>query len=76
MRLIPNARRVALYAWSVWLNALAVLLIAAQIAEALLPFLEDYIPETPFKILTLVTVLGSLGARFIQQRKVSNGQQD
>jgi hypothetical protein len=70
MHLVPNAAAILKHAWSVRLWVLSVVF---GIADAVLPYLQDAIPDSIFKVLSLITAIGGLAARFIPQRTIPNG---
>jgi hypothetical protein len=67
---VYNWRAVLQKAWSVRLNALALVFI---IAETCLPMIEKVITIPPFTFLVLAAIAsaGAFWARFIKQRSVS-----
>ena len=72
MRLVYNWRKTLKYAWSVRLNLLAIVFIAAETA---LPLIEKLIVVPPYLFLALAAAAsaGAFWARFIKQRSVSGG---
>jgi hypothetical protein len=71
MKPISDWGRVLRHAWSVRLFVLAIIF---EIAGIVLPYFQNVIPDLTFRLLTLLAALGGLAARFIQQRKISDGQ--
>lgn len=68
--LIWNWKRVLIYGWSVRLGALSVVL---QIADGVLPYFQDVVPEGPFRWASVLVGAGAIFARIIPQRKVTDG---
>lgn len=69
IHLIPEWRKVLKHAWSIRLMTLAVIFQALEIA---LPFVSTEFPPRIFSTLSIIVGCGSLWARFIYQRKVSD----
>lgn len=70
--LLPNWQAVLRHAWSVRLLAIAALLSGV---EAVLPFLQDFLPISPgtFALLSLAVSIGALIARIVSQKDIPHG---
>lgn len=71
MTLIKNAGRVWRKAWSVRLGIIAGVFSGA---EVVVPFFADSIPSNLFAVLSFVTVMGAVVARFVAQPEIHNGK--
>jgi len=69
MKPIPEWRRVLRHAWSVRLAGIA---FGCQIAAAVLPYFQDFVPPGLFALLSALATAGAIIARFVPQKKVSD----
>lgn len=70
INLIPDAKRVMRKAWSVRLGILAAVFSGL---EVIVPLFVDALPRNTFAILSFVSVVGAVLARFVAQPKMRNG---
>mgnify|MGYP003442758362 FL=1 len=70
--LIPDAKRVLRKAWSVRLGILAALFSGL---EVVVPLFVDALPRSTFAVLSFVSVVGAVLARFVAQPRMRNGDQ-
>ena len=70
--LIPDAKRVLRKAWSVRLGILAALFSGL---EVVVPLFVDALPRSTFAVLSFVSVVGAVLARFVAQPRMLNGDQ-
>lgn len=67
MKLIDNAKKVLRHAWSVRLGILAAVLSGA---EVIVPLFVDAMPRALFAILSFLTVVAAVLARFVAQPRM------
>lgn len=72
MKVIPNAKAVLKKAWSVRLGIVAGLFSGLEI---IVPLFIDVIPRNTFAVLSFVTVMGAVIARFVAQPGMRDGDQ-
>lgn len=70
MKIIDNARKVLRHAWSVRLGILAAVLSGA---EVIVPLFVDAMPRTLFAVLSFLTVVAAVLARFVAQPRMYDG---
>lgn len=70
MKVIPNAKGVLRKAWSVRLGIVAGIFSGAEI---IVPLFVDVIPRATFAVLSFVTVMGAVVARFVAQPRMHDG---
>ncbi len=73
MRLVPDARRVLRYAWSIRLMVIAFVFSGAEIALPLLDGLLP-VPRLVFAGLSFLATGGAFVARLVAQESVSGGR--
>ena len=72
MKLIDNASKVLRQAWSVRLGIVAGLLSGA---EVIVPLFADAVPRNTFALLSFVTAMGAVVARFVAQPRIHDGDE-
>ena len=70
MKLIDNASKVLRQAWSVRLGIVAGLFSGA---EVIVPLFADAMPRALFAVLSFLTVVAAVLARFVAQPKMHDG---
>lgn len=71
MKLIDNAAQVLRKAWSVRLGIAAGVFSAA---EVIVPLYADALPRNLFVLLSFVSVVGAVVARFVAQPRIHDGE--
>ena len=70
MKPIDNARKVLRHAWSVKLGIVAAVLSGA---EVIVPLFSDAMPRALFAVLSFLTVVAAVLARFVAQPRMHDG---